>query len=52
LSRQEWKLEAVLEGQGFSGPPSINVGLGEIALYPLTFKPIAECLRMVRKKLV
>ncbi|XP_040516248.1 cilia- and flagella-associated protein 47 isoform X2 [Gallus gallus] len=48
LSRQEWKLEAVLEGQGFSGPPSINVGLGEIALYPLTFKPIAECLTMGR----
>ncbi|OXB68709.1 hypothetical protein ASZ78_010301, partial [Callipepla squamata] len=44
MSNQDWKLEAVLEGQGFSGPPSINVGLGEIALYPLTFNPIAECL--------
>ncbi|XP_052530326.1 cilia- and flagella-associated protein 47 [Tympanuchus pallidicinctus] len=44
ISSQDWKLEAVLEGQGFSGPPSISVGLGEIALYPLMFKPIAECL--------
>ncbi|XP_072195940.1 cilia- and flagella-associated protein 47 [Excalfactoria chinensis] len=48
MSSQDWKLEAVLEGPGFSGPPSINVGLGEIALYPLTFKPIAECLTMGR----
>ncbi|XP_032305269.1 cilia- and flagella-associated protein 47 isoform X2 [Coturnix japonica] len=48
MSSQDWKLEAVLEGQGFSGPPSINVGPGEIALYPLTFKPIAKCLTMGR----
>ncbi|NXP52516.1 CFA47 protein, partial [Heliornis fulica] len=43
MSNQNWKLEAVLEGQGFYGPSLINVGLGETALYPLMFKPIAEC---------
>ncbi|XP_021263655.1 cilia- and flagella-associated protein 47 isoform X2 [Numida meleagris] len=48
MSSQDWRLEAVLEGVGFSGPPSIYVGLGEIALYPLMFKPIAECLTMGR----
>ncbi|NXE13261.1 CFA47 protein, partial [Lophotis ruficrista] len=43
MSIQDWKLEAILEGQGFDGPPVINVGVGETALYPLMFKPIAEC---------
>ncbi|NXK74735.1 CFA47 protein, partial [Amazona guildingii] len=43
LSSQDWKLEAILEGQGFYGPPLVNVGLCETALYPLMFKPIAEC---------
>ncbi|NXW15609.1 CFA47 protein, partial [Circaetus pectoralis] len=42
MSSHDWKLEAILEGQGFYGPPLINVGLGETALYPLMFKPIAE----------
>ncbi|XP_075347998.1 cilia- and flagella-associated protein 47 [Mycteria americana] len=44
MSSQDWKLEAILEGQGFYGPSLINVGLGETALYPLMFKPIAECI--------
>ncbi|NXL10371.1 CFA47 protein, partial [Mesembrinibis cayennensis] len=43
MSSQDWKLEAILEGQGFYGPPLLHVGLGETALYPLMFKPIAEC---------
>ncbi|KFU94787.1 hypothetical protein M959_07389, partial [Chaetura pelagica] len=43
LTSQDWKLEAILEGQGFYGPSLLNVGLGETALYPLMFKPIAEC---------
>ncbi|NXJ75708.1 CFA47 protein, partial [Trogon melanurus] len=43
MSSRDWKLEAILEGQGFYGPSLINVGLGETALYPLMFKPIAEC---------
>lgn len=52
MSSQEWKLEAILEGHGFYGPPLINVGLGGIALYPLMFKPVAECISQVRGKLV
>ncbi|NWH71837.1 CFA47 protein, partial [Piaya cayana] len=43
MSNQDWKLEAILEGEGFSGPPLINVCLGETALYPLMFKPVTEC---------
>ncbi|NXD83388.1 CFA47 protein, partial [Halcyon senegalensis] len=43
MSSQDWKLEAILEGQDFYGLPQINVGLGETALYPLMFKPITEC---------
>ncbi|NXK92000.1 CFA47 protein, partial [Formicarius rufipectus] len=42
-SGEDWKLEAVLEGQNFYGPSVINVGAGETALYPLTFNPVAEC---------
>ncbi|XP_027494225.1 cilia- and flagella-associated protein 47 isoform X1 [Corapipo altera] len=41
-SSVDWKLEAKLEGEGFYGPPVINVGVGETALYPLTFNPAAE----------
>lgn len=52
MSSQNWKLEAILEGQGFYGPPLINVRLGETALYPLMFKPIAECITTVRGKSV
>ncbi|NXH20528.1 CFA47 protein, partial [Bucco capensis] len=43
MSSQEWQLEAVLEGEGFCGPPAITVPVGETAMYPLTFKPVAEC---------
>ncbi|NXG35185.1 CFA47 protein, partial [Dromaius novaehollandiae] len=43
MSGQDWKLEAVLEGQSFYGPPLLHVGPGETAQYPLMFKPIAEC---------
>ncbi|KFP29151.1 hypothetical protein N325_03076, partial [Colius striatus] len=43
MSSQDWELQAILEGEGFYGPPVIKVGLGEAALYPLMFKPIAEC---------
>ncbi|XP_027672760.2 cilia- and flagella-associated protein 47 [Falco cherrug] len=46
MSNQDWKLEAILEGQGFYGPSTINVGLGETALYPLMFKPVTECITM------
>lgn len=52
MSNHEWKLEAILEGHGFYGPSLINVGLGGTALYPLMFKPVAECITKVRGKLV
>ncbi|NWX87422.1 CFA47 protein, partial [Nothoprocta ornata] len=42
-SHQDWKLEAVLEGQSFYGPRVLYVSPGETVQYPLTFKPIAEC---------
>ncbi|XP_009702495.1 PREDICTED: uncharacterized protein LOC104164754, partial [Cariama cristata] len=48
ISSQNQKLEAILEGQGFYGPPLINVGLGETAVYPLMFKPIVEGITMGR----
>ncbi|NWT16340.1 CFA47 protein, partial [Vireo altiloquus] len=41
-SNQDWRFEAVLEGQCFYGPPVLNVREGETAQYPLTFKPVAE----------
>ncbi|NXA49609.1 CFA47 protein, partial [Nothocercus julius] len=43
MSRQDWKLEAVLEGQNFYGPPVLYVRPGETVQYPLMFKPIAKC---------
>ncbi|NXU59162.1 CFA47 protein, partial [Turnix velox] len=43
VSSQNWQLEAIVEGQGFYGPSIMEVGLGETALYPLMFKPVAEC---------
>ncbi|NXH07010.1 CFA47 protein, partial [Loxia leucoptera] len=42
ISREDWKFEAVLEGQGFHGPPVICVPVGGTVPYPLTFKPTAE----------
>uniref|UniRef100_A0A8U7MMM3 Cilia and flagella associated protein 47 n=1 Tax=Corvus moneduloides TaxID=1196302 RepID=A0A8U7MMM3_CORMO len=48
MSSQDWRFEAVLEGQCFYGPPVINVRGGETAQYPLTFKPVAECVIMGR----
>ncbi|NXQ30850.1 CFA47 protein, partial [Alaudala cheleensis] len=43
MSSEDWRFEAVLEGQCFHGPPAINVPVGETVPYPLTFKPVAEC---------
>ncbi|NXD19057.1 CFA47 protein, partial [Spelaeornis formosus] len=42
ISCEDWRFEAVLEGQWFHGPPEINVPVGETVQYPLTFKPVAE----------
>lgn len=50
MSNQDWKLQAILEGHCFYGPPLIYVGPGETTQYPLMFKPIAECVTLVREK--
>ncbi|NXA41253.1 CFA47 protein, partial [Eudromia elegans] len=42
MTHQAWKLEAVLEGRSFYGPPVLYVGPGETVPYRLMFKPIAE----------
>lgn len=49
ISSEDWKFEAVLEGQGFHGPPVLHVPVGGTVPYPLTFKPIAESVIMVRE---
>ncbi|XP_015672831.1 cilia- and flagella-associated protein 47 [Protobothrops mucrosquamatus] len=46
LSQQDWKLKADLKGYCFYGPPIIYVVPGETTLYPLMFKPTAECVTM------
>ncbi|CAM4444816.1 unnamed protein product [Lepidochelys kempii] len=46
MSNQDWKLQAILEGHCFYGPPLIYVGPGETTQYPLMFKPIAECVTL------
>ncbi|XP_068035888.1 cilia- and flagella-associated protein 47 isoform X3 [Anomalospiza imberbis] len=48
ISSEDWRFEAVLEGQCFHGPPVINVPVGGTVPYPLTFKPVAECVIMGR----
>ncbi|XP_053790649.1 cilia- and flagella-associated protein 47 isoform X2 [Vidua chalybeata] len=48
ISSEDWRFEAVLEGQCFHGPPVINVPIGGTVPYPITFKPVAECVIMGR----
>ncbi|KAL9867454.1 cilia- and flagella-associated protein 47 [Geothlypis trichas] len=48
LSNEDWRFEAILEGQGFHGPPVIHVPVGGTVPYPLTFKPTAENVIMGR----
>ncbi|CAJ1087521.1 cilia- and flagella-associated protein 47-like isoform X1 [Xyrichtys novacula] len=45
-THQDWKMHAVLCGEGFSGPKVVNVPAGTKANYPLTFQPEAECAVM------
>lgn len=52
ISSEDWRFEAHLEGQCFHGPPIIDVPVGQTVQYPLTFKPVAESVIMVREKLV
>ncbi|KAM4602134.1 cilia and flagella-associated protein 47-like [Polymixia lowei] len=43
-SKQDWKLQAVVCGQGFSGPEALCVPAGTKTRYPLTFRPLAQCV--------
>lgn len=52
ISNEDWRFEAIVEGQCFQGPPAINVPVGETVQYPLTFRPVAESVIKVREKLV
>uniref|UniRef100_A0ABM5FY67 Cilia- and flagella-associated protein 47 n=1 Tax=Pogona vitticeps TaxID=103695 RepID=A0ABM5FY67_9SAUR len=44
MSQQDWKLNAIIKGCWFFGPPLIYVAPGETTSYTLTFKPTAECV--------
>lgn len=41
---QDWKMQAVVCGEGFSGPEVVNVPAGTKRCYPLTFHPSAQCV--------
>ncbi|XP_051799231.1 cilia- and flagella-associated protein 47 isoform X2 [Acanthochromis polyacanthus] len=41
-THQDWKMEAQVCGEGFSGPSVVNVPAGTRASYPLTFHPAAQ----------
>eukprot|EP00079_Xenopus_tropicalis_P021661 XP_012813080.1 PREDICTED: cilia- and flagella-associated protein 47 isoform X1 [Xenopus tropicalis] len=47
-SKQDWKMQAVLEGDYFYGPPFLFIPAGETAQYSLMFKPISQCLSFGR----
>lgn len=44
---QDWKMQAVVCGEGFSGPKVVNVPAGTKCCYPLTFHPSVQCVVMV-----
>lgn len=46
-THRDWKMQAVVCGEGFSGPKVVNVPAGTKACYPLTFHPSAQCIVMV-----
>ncbi|TMS11531.1 Cilia- and flagella-associated protein 47 [Larimichthys crocea] len=45
-THRDWKMQAVVCGEGFSGPKVVNVPAGTKACYPLTFHPSAQCIVM------
>lgn len=46
-TERDWKIHAVLCGEGFSGPKVVNVAAGTKSCYSLTFHPPAQCVVMV-----
>lgn len=46
-TQRDWKIHAVLCGEGFSGPKVVDVPAGTKSCYSLTFHPPAQCVVMV-----
>ncbi|XP_003218974.3 cilia- and flagella-associated protein 47 isoform X1 [Anolis carolinensis] len=42
MSQQDWKLDAIIKGCSFYGPPLMYVAPGETTSYTLMYKPTAE----------
>ncbi|XP_044044267.1 cilia- and flagella-associated protein 47-like isoform X3 [Siniperca chuatsi] len=45
-THKDWKMQAEVCGEGFSGPKLLNVPAGTRACYPITFHPSAQCIVM------
>ncbi|KAM9334135.1 cilia and flagella-associated protein 47-like [Symphorus nematophorus] len=45
-THQDWRMQAELCGEGFSGPNVVIVPAGTRASYPLTFHPSTQCIVM------
>ncbi|XP_031708292.1 cilia- and flagella-associated protein 47 [Anarrhichthys ocellatus] len=45
-THQDWKIQAEVCGEGFSGPKTLDVLAGTRACYPLTFQPSAQRIVM------
>ncbi|XP_068124444.1 cilia- and flagella-associated protein 47 [Hyperolius riggenbachi] len=43
MTRQDWKLRAILQGDQFYGQPFMHIPAGETMQYSLMFKPITKC---------
>ncbi|KAK5847639.1 hypothetical protein PBY51_016749 [Eleginops maclovinus] len=43
-THHDWRMQADVYGEGFSGPKVLNVPAGTRACYPLTFHPSARCI--------
>ncbi|MEQ2188766.1 hypothetical protein GOODEAATRI_018316, partial [Goodea atripinnis] len=43
-TRQDWNVQALVCGEGFSGPEVVNVPAGTKESYPLTFHPSSQCI--------
>ncbi|KAM4702008.1 cilia- and flagella-associated protein 47 [Discoglossus pictus] len=48
VTDHDWKLQAILKGDHFYGPPFLIIPAGETCQYSLMFKPISECFSLGR----
>lgn len=49
---RDWRMQAVVCGEGFSGPKVVNVPAGTKVSYPLTFNPSTQHIIMVMHSVV